>query len=169
MKNDKKYEELYQKFVDYEEKEHIKNQQKIKVGLKLNILIPMVFLLLCFLTDGSKLLFLIMWIVLLFGIAFYLMRIEYTDYKNHERLENFGIKDINWKNDDLVIPEEDIEKYRQGLEEFNQKIENISITKIDQKIDEKIDQRIDKIFDVEIDKPDDHDKDENKNQKKDEE
>ena len=42
------YEEMYQKFVDYEEHEHTKNQEKIRIGLKLNILIPMVFLMLCF-------------------------------------------------------------------------------------------------------------------------
>lgn len=162
MEKKDKYEEMYQKFVDYEEHEHIKNQEKIKVGLKLNILIPMIFLMLCFLTDGSKLLFLIMWIVSLFGIAFYLMRIEYTDYKNHERLENFGIKDINWKNDDLVIPEEDLEKYKQGLEEFSQKIENLSISKLDQKLDQKIDEKIDQMFD---DKNED-DIDQDPNQKK---
>lgn len=135
---------MYQKFVDYEEHEHTKNQEKIRIGLKLNILIPMVFLMLCFLTDGSKLLFLIIWIALLFGIAFYLMGIEYTDYNNHERLEKFGIKDINWKNNDLVVKEEDLEKYKQGLEEFSQKIENLGIVKLDQKIDERIDQKIDR-------------------------
>lgn len=91
MNKDKKYQEMYGMFLDYEEKLHAKNQQKIKVGLKVNILLPLVFLIISFLTNGSKLIFLILWIVSLFGIAFYLIYVEFSDYKMQEKLKEFDL------------------------------------------------------------------------------
>ena len=83
------YKKAFEKYVDYQQDLHIKNQKRIQVGLKVNILLPLVFLLLCFLTQGSKLVFLLLWIGSLFGIAFYLMYVEYTDYKLQEQLKEF--------------------------------------------------------------------------------
>lgn len=81
------YKKAFEKYVDYQQDLHIKNQKRIQVGLKVNILVPLVFLLLCFLTQGSKLVFLLLWIGSLFGISFYLMYVEYTDYKLQEQLK----------------------------------------------------------------------------------
>ena len=83
------YKKAFEKYVDYQQDLHIKNQKRIQVGLKINILVPLVFLLLCFLTQGSKLVFLLLWIGSLFGISFYLMYVEYTDYKLQEQLKEF--------------------------------------------------------------------------------
>lgn len=83
------YKKAFEKYVDYQQDLHIKNQKRIQVGLKVNILLPLVFLFLCFLTQGSKLVFLLLWIGSLFGIAFYLMYVEYTDYKLQEQLKEF--------------------------------------------------------------------------------
>ena len=83
------YKKAFEKYVDYQQDLHIKNQKRIQVGLKVNILVPLVFLLLCFLTQGSKLVFLLLWIGSLFGISFYLMYVEYTDYKLQEQLKEF--------------------------------------------------------------------------------
>ena len=83
------YKKAFEKYVDYQQELHIKNQKRIQVGLKVNILVPLVFLLLCFLTQGSKLVFLLLWIGSLFGISFYLMYVEYTDYKLQEQLKEF--------------------------------------------------------------------------------
>lgn len=83
------YKKAFEKYVDYQQDLHIKNQKRIQVGLKVNILLPLVFLLLCFLTQGSKLVFLLLWIGSLFGISFYLMYVEYTDYKLQEQLKEF--------------------------------------------------------------------------------
>jgi hypothetical protein len=85
----KKYEEFYNNYLEEQRNTHVKNQRKIRVGLKVNIFLPLVFLLISFLTNGSKLIFLILWIVSLFGIAFYLMYVEYTDYKLQEQLKEF--------------------------------------------------------------------------------
>ena len=90
-KNEIKYEELYDRFMDYQTKVHEANQKRIRLGLKVNIFFPLIFLTLCFLTDGSKLIFLILWIVSLFGIAFYLMYVEYSDDKLQLQMKAFGL------------------------------------------------------------------------------
>ena len=75
------YKKLFDQYIEYEKKIHERNQKKIKTGLKVNLILPQVFLLLCFITKSSKPLFLILWVVSLFGIAFYLIYVEYKDYQ----------------------------------------------------------------------------------------
>lgn len=91
IKYEIKYEELYDRFMDYQTKVHEANQKRIRLGLKVNTFFPLIFLTLCFLTDGSKLIFLILWIVSLFGIAFYLMYVEYSDDKLQRQMKAFGL------------------------------------------------------------------------------
>ena len=87
------YEKIYRLIKEYEAKTHEKNQRKIRMGFKVNIILPLVFLILCFAVPGSRFLFLMLWIVSLFGIAFYLLYVEYTDYKVLNKMKEFGIID----------------------------------------------------------------------------
>ena len=89
MGNDKEL--MYDKFLELQQQEHLKNQKKIRVGLKINILLPLIFLAICFISDRSKLVFLLLWIISLFGIAFYLLYVEYMDFKLQAQLKEFGI------------------------------------------------------------------------------
>lgn len=77
--------------MDLQQQVHQRNQKKIKVGLKVNILLPLVFLVISFISDRSKLVFLVLWIVSLFGIAFYLLYVEYMDFELQEQLKELGI------------------------------------------------------------------------------
>ena len=72
----KEKEIVYEKFLELQQQVHLKNQKKIRVGLKVNILLPLVFLIISFVSNRSKLVFLVLWIVSLFGIAAYLMYVE---------------------------------------------------------------------------------------------
>ena len=81
MEETRDYKKLFDQYIEYEKKVHDRNQKKIKTGLKVNLILPQVFLLLCFITKSSKPLFLILWVVSLFGIAFYLIYVEYKDYQ----------------------------------------------------------------------------------------
>ena len=81
-----KYEEMYEKLLVYEQKMHETNQKKIKIGLKCIWMIPLIFLALLFWTDSNKVVFLILWIASLFGIAVYLILVEYADYNLQEKL-----------------------------------------------------------------------------------
>lgn len=84
------YKKAFEKYKDYQQQLHEKNQKKIQVGLKVNILLPLIFLGLSFFVQGSKLVFLILWIVSLFGIASYLVYVEFTDYNLQEQLKEFS-------------------------------------------------------------------------------
>ena len=84
------YKKAFEKYKDYQQELHEKNQKKIQVGLKVNILLPLIFLGLSFFVQGSKLVFLILWIVSLFGIASYLVYVEFTDYNLQEQLKEFS-------------------------------------------------------------------------------
>ncbi|MCR4674752.1 MAG: hypothetical protein K5675_07065 [Lachnospiraceae bacterium] len=84
------YKKAFEKYKEYQKDLHEKNQNKIRVGLKVNILLPLIFLALSFFVSGSKLVFLILWIVSLFGIAAYLVYVEYSDYNLQEQLKDFS-------------------------------------------------------------------------------
>ena len=85
------YEESYRRIMEYQNEEHLRNQKKIRWGIRCVILIPMIFLMLMFSMDSSKVVFLVLWIVSLFTISAYLIYVEYMDYTLQERLTELGI------------------------------------------------------------------------------
>ncbi|MBR0119853.1 MAG: hypothetical protein IJM01_06980 [Eubacterium sp.] len=117
------YKKLFDQYIEYEKKIHERNQKKIKTGLKVNLILPQVFLLLCFITKSSKPLFLILWVVSLFGIAFYLIYVEYKDYQIQRILagDDSGIE----FNPLIGAPAERVEtEVNQKLDEIKEKIDN---------------------------------------------
>lgn len=99
MPNEKEI--MYDRFLELQQQVHLKNQKKIRVGLKVNVILPLIFLTISFLSNRSKLVFLVLWIVSLFGIAFYLLYVEYMDFKLQESMKEFGIID-NEENQALI-------------------------------------------------------------------
>lgn len=85
--------ESYEKIIEYQQSLHEKNQKRIKAGIKLVILIPLVFLIIMFRLESSKVVFLVLWILSLFAISAYLISVEYMDYKVQEKLQEWGISD----------------------------------------------------------------------------
>ena len=83
----------------YYEKEHKRNKDRIKYGIIAMLIIPIIFLILLFVVNSSKVIFLVMWIASLFIISGYLIEIEYKDYNMTENLK--GIID-NSDNDALI-------------------------------------------------------------------
>lgn len=71
----------------YYEKEHKHNKDRIKYGIIAMLIIPVVFLILLFVVNSSKVIFLVMWIASLFIISGYLIAIEYKDYNMTENLK----------------------------------------------------------------------------------
>jgi hypothetical protein len=86
MKNEKQLQEIYNKIVSCQQEIHDRNQKRIKIGIRCIYIIPAAFLALLFLTDSSKIIFLVLWIVSLFLIAIYLIYVEYADYRLQEQL-----------------------------------------------------------------------------------
>lgn len=93
MASTKDYKKIYETFMDYNQNLHHQNQKKIRVGLKVNIFVPLIFLVLSFAISEAKLVFLLLWICSLFGIAFYLIYIEFRDYKMMNQLREMGVED----------------------------------------------------------------------------
>ncbi len=87
--NEEKYEQVYNAMLEFEEIQHEKNQRRIKSGIRCLVIIPVVFLVLMFLTSSSKPVFLILWIISLYGIGIYLIGVEYTDHKIQQQLAAF--------------------------------------------------------------------------------
>ena len=90
MEKKEKYEQMYEMLVTYERKIHEKNQKRISIGLKCIIIIPLIFLILMFSLE-SKLVFLILWIVSLIGLAVYLIVVEYLHDKMQRQLAMTGM------------------------------------------------------------------------------
>ena len=63
------YQDLFLQLVKEEEQLHVENQKRIKAGIQCLIWIPMIFLLLLFLTESEKVIFLVLWVVSLFVLA----------------------------------------------------------------------------------------------------
>lgn len=101
MSNDK-YRKAYNMVIEYEKEAHRKNQKRIAVGLKLIIIIPLIFLAMLFFTGSSKVIFLILWIVSLFILAAYLITVEYMDYNLMERMAKLRGQDDDMENYDLI-------------------------------------------------------------------
>lgn len=101
MGNDK-YRKAYNMVIEYEKEAHRKNQKRIAVGLKLIIIIPLIFLALLFFTGSSKVIFLILWIVSLFILAAYLITVEYMDYNLMERMAKLRGENDDMEDYDLI-------------------------------------------------------------------
>ena len=100
-----KYKEMYDKFINYEQNLHQQNQKRIRVGLKINVILPLFFLILSFAISEGKLVFLLLWIISLFGIATYLIYVEYSDYKMLEQLKELGVDEYSLRDDVNLIGE----------------------------------------------------------------
>ena len=85
-----RFERLYDQLSEYEKNLHAMNQKRIKIGLKCFLIIPTAFLGLLFLTGSNKIIFLIMWIISLFGLSFYLIGVEYVDYQLQIKLNEWS-------------------------------------------------------------------------------
>lgn len=103
-------EEAFDRIIDYERNLHRKNQKRIKMGIRLLLIIPLIFLAIMFRMESNKVVFLTLWIASLFAIAFYLIGIEYMDYALQKKLREFGIRDEDEEIDGLIDDRMDVER-----------------------------------------------------------
>ena len=80
--NDQNYEKKYNKLMASLDDMHKHNVKKMRSALRSLLIVPTIFLILLFMTNGSssKTVFLVLWIASLFVIAALLISIEYQDY-----------------------------------------------------------------------------------------
>lgn len=138
MEKKDKYERMFEKLVDYEQKIHEKNQKRIKIGMKCILFIPLIFLVLLFATNSNKVVFLILWIVSLFALAVYLILVEYMDYNLQEKLNE--LRDEEGEVDALIG--QDLKTVEGNLKNMMQKLDDAlhSEAETDRLEDEEVDE-----------------------------
>ena len=92
--DEKKYSQLYQALLQEVLQFHNGNQRRIRKGMLSLLLVPLVFLVLLFLSEGSRVIFLLLWIVSMFGIAAYLIAVEYIDYDMQNKVKKITNKEV---------------------------------------------------------------------------
>ena len=92
--DEKKYSQLYQALLQEVLQFHSGNQRRIRKGMLSLLLVPLAFLVLLFLSDGSRVIFLLLWIVSMFGIAAYLIAVEYIDYEMQNKVKQITKKKV---------------------------------------------------------------------------
>ena len=78
--SDLNYEKEYSDLMSNLQGMHKHNIQKTKSALKSLLIIPTIFLILLFMTNSSKTIFMVLWIASMFVIAAILIVVEYQDY-----------------------------------------------------------------------------------------
>ena len=111
-----KYHQLYDRLLDEVKLLHERIKVGIRQGLKMLVIVPLVCMLIMFLTQGSKGIFLVLWIVSMFVIAAFLIALEYVDYGIQKRLTEITGMESTLEEDPLMpeldLPDIDIEELR---------------------------------------------------------
>ena len=92
--DEKKYSQLYQALLQEVLQFHSGNQRRIRKGMLSLLLVPLAFLVLLFLSDGSRVIFLLLWFVSMFGIAAYLIAVEYVDYEMQNKVKKITQEEV---------------------------------------------------------------------------
>ena len=121
MSKHKKYQQLYGRLLDEVKLLHERIKVGIRQGLKMLLIVPLLFMVVMFLTQGSKGIFLVLWIVSTFVIAAFLIALEYVDHGIQKRLEEITGMENELPDDSLMpeieLPEIDIEELRFAAQE----------------------------------------------------
>ena len=121
MSKNKKYHQLYDRLLEEVEMLHERIKVGIRQGLKMLVIVPLLFMVVMFLTQGSKGIFLVLWIVSTFVLAAFLIALEYVDHGIQKRLEEITGMENELPDDSLMpeieLPEIDIEELRLAAQE----------------------------------------------------
>ncbi|MBR0399585.1 MAG: hypothetical protein IJH95_02050 [Mogibacterium sp.] len=98
------YEQLLLKAMD----SHEHNKKRLRAGLIVLAAAPAVLCLIRALTDSDKVVFLIIWIVLMFAICSYLIGVEYLDDSLKKTLEEVTRREVSF--DDLYMGPEQLQE-----------------------------------------------------------
>ena len=116
-----KYHQLYDRLLDEVKRLHELIKVGIRQGLKMLVIVPLLFMVVMFLTQGSKGIFLVLWIVSTFVLAAFLIALEYVDHGIQKRLEAITGMESELPDDSLMpeieLPEIDIEELRLAAQE----------------------------------------------------
>ena len=100
-----KYEQLYEQLLGRGEALHESNKRRIRRGMTVLIILPFVLEFIRWLTDSDKVVFLIVWILIMFVLSAYLISIEYLDYSVESTLNEVTDAEASF---DGLLPKPDL-------------------------------------------------------------
>ncbi len=86
-RQDSRYEELYQQLLERGLDMHLHNKRRIRNGMILLLLLPVILGVILWVTGSDKIVFLIIWVLCMFALSIYLITIEYIDDSVEKTLE----------------------------------------------------------------------------------
>ena len=108
---------IFNKMLEYYMESHRKNKKRIRVGMICMIVIPLIFLMLMFTMNSSKIVYLVFWIISLFALCTYLIAVEYMDYNLQEHMKELGVTSHK-KKEAIIGPKvigQDIENLKERI------------------------------------------------------
>ena len=102
------YHEMYDRLVEEVTALHQANQRRIHKGLWGMIIVLVLYLVLLFVTNGSKVIILLLWIMTMFALAAYLISLEYLNFELEKKLRHI----TQMEHDFGRNAEENLEKLR---------------------------------------------------------
>ena len=108
---------IFNKMLEYYTESHRKNKKRIRVGMICMIVIPLIFLMLMFTMNSSKIVYLVFWIISLFALCTYHIAVEYIDYNLQERMKELGVTSHK-KKEAIIGPKvigQDIENLKERI------------------------------------------------------
>ena len=87
MSKEKEYHELYHRLMAEVAALHQSNRRRIRSGMRMLVVVTVGLMLLMFLAEGNKVFTLMLWIAAMFGVASYLIAVEYADYELQKKVE----------------------------------------------------------------------------------
>ena len=87
MSKEKEYHELYDRLMAEVAALHQSNRRRIRNGMRMLVAVTVGLMLLMFLAEGNKVFTLMLWIAAMFGVASYLIAVEYADYELQKKVE----------------------------------------------------------------------------------
>ena len=103
--SEQSYHKLYDRLVDEVKTLYYANQVRIHKGLWALIISTVLFLTIMFITNGSKVIFLLMWIATMFAVAAYLIAVEYLNFELKRKVEEITRReqDFGEETADIVV------------------------------------------------------------------
>ena len=113
------YEDLYTELLGRGDQLHESNKKRIRRGIILLVILPVILEFIRWITDSDKVVFLIIWIFIMFVLSAYLISIEYLDSTIEKTLRD--VTDTEAEFDDLLempdLPRSDLhERIRTRIE-----------------------------------------------------
>lgn len=101
--SNKSYHELYDRLVSEVAALHQANRRRISKGLMGMIIVLFLYLILLFVTQGEKVIILLLWIITMFALAAYLIAVEYLNYELKKKLQSITQTEHDFFPDSLEI------------------------------------------------------------------